>query len=76
MYSGCGISLLSASIYRCIYFGGYNHFQKYLEAIPYFNNIITKIAISYTITTIAEIISYPFEKLIQKRNVIISKTYY
>lgn len=63
LYKGFPISLLSSAVYRSIYFGGYNHFQKYLEVIPFFNNIITKIALSFVITTIAEIVSYPLELL-------------
>ncbi|CAD8188831.1 unnamed protein product [Paramecium pentaurelia] len=72
LYRGFPIALLSTAIYRSIYFGGYNHFQKYLQVIPFFNNIITKIALSFIITTIAEIVSYPFEQLTPKK----SRTYY
>ncbi|CAD8070754.1 unnamed protein product [Paramecium sonneborni] len=72
LYRGLPLSLISTGIYRSIYFGGYDHFQKYLQVLPFFNNIITKIALSFVITTTAEIVSYPFEQLTSKK----SRTYF
>jgi hypothetical protein len=60
------VSAISASIYKGIYFGGYDHIQKYLKE-GFFDNFITRLVISYVITTFAEIVSYPFEKSVKNK---------
>ncbi|CAD8090657.1 unnamed protein product [Paramecium sonneborni] len=68
------LSLISTPMYGSNYFEANNHFQKYLNIIPYFNNKITNLALSFVINITAKLVFYPLEKLRTKKYNLISQT--
>ncbi|KAK4528347.1 hypothetical protein GAYE_SCF55G6288 [Galdieria yellowstonensis] len=61
LYRGFNVSLLGIIVYRAAYFGGFDTAKSFLLTGKLEHNIFLSWVIAQTVTTAAEVVSYPFD---------------